>query len=132
MAFFGFGDCLVPTLIPRLIANGADVNKLNNDGCSPLSYILQSDFLDASVEDVGRYVRLFTVFIENGIIQTDRDVEVFELLVDNLDLLTHIVQLHLFVELSNLYVVKGGKIVARETRLHREVSQVRTNMDEVH
>ncbi|KAI1647078.1 ankyrin [Daldinia loculata] len=132
MAFFGFGDCLVPTLIPHLIANGADVNKLNNDGCSPLSYILQSDFLDASVEDVGRYVRLFTVFIENGIIQTNRDVEVFELLVDNLDLLTHIVQLHLFVELSNLYVVKGGKIVARETRLHREVSQVRTNMDEVH
>ncbi|KAI1653011.1 ankyrin [Daldinia decipiens] len=130
MAFYGFGDYLVPTLIPRLIANGADVNKLNNEGCSPFSYILLSDFLDDCVEDVGRYVRLFTVFIENGIIQTDHDVEVFELLVDNLGRLINIVQLHLFVELSNLFVVQDGKIVARETPLHREVSQFRTNMDE--
>ncbi|KAI0106879.1 ankyrin [Daldinia grandis] len=130
MAFFGLGDSLVPTLIPHLIANGADVNKLNNEGGSPLSYILQSDFFGDRVEDVERYIKLFSVFIENGIIQTHHDVELFRLLTDVLDRLNG-VQLPLYVELGNLYVVKDGKIVAREIPLHRKVPQITTNMEEV-
>ncbi|KAI1806515.1 ankyrin [Daldinia bambusicola] len=107
--------------IPQLVEMGADVNRVDDYGYAPFMDLLLPTYLTRDPKkNLEPYTGLFTAFIENRVVQKDRDVLEFKRLMENTRTYRPTYRSRLAVELGSLYKLREGKIVPREQRLDEE------------